>query len=231
MPEAGKILFKDLIIQADTSTKVLNARGRSRLETRHRLLEAGAELFSREGYEKTSVSAIAAKAQVATGTLFFHFKNKEGLLAEIGLYYYNELHNRIRASNRRPAKNIEHSVRMHTETIVNFFEENKSLFSQIFNLWTTGLEVWDKVSQVLVNEQIDRLKEGIAEGLFREDIDLEIAAQGILGMNSRVLSWWLNHSTGLNKEKVIDTLTKMTFSGIYNSNHFISKNKARSCRS
>jgi AcrR family transcriptional regulator len=222
MEKAEKTLFRDLISEAKNNTGVLNARERSRLETRRRLLQAGAELFSMYGYEKTNVAAIASEAQVATGTLFFHFKNKEGLLAEIALYYFNELHDRIRESNRRPAVNIEHSVRMRIETIVSFIEANKTLFSIIFNQITTGLDVWDNLSQVWVNEQRDRLIEGIAEGLFRDDIDIEIATQGMIGMHFRVLSWWLNHPLEQNKEKLIDTLTKITFSGIYKS----SKQKA-----
>ena len=217
MQENIKILFKDIIVPEEMSGGPINARERSRLETRRRLLEAGAELFSKKGFEKTTISAIAAEAQVATGTLFFHFKNKEGLLIEIALHYFNKLHDRIRKSNLRPAKNVEHSVFMHTETIVNFFEENKSLMSIIINQMTTGSKSWETFSQVWVNEQIDRLKEGMAEGLFRNDIDLEIAAEGILGMRLNVLSWWLNHQPRPNKEKIIDTLAKMTYSGIYNN--------------
>lgn len=44
------------------------------------LLEAAISLFSEKGYNGTSTSEIVEKAGVAQGTLFYHFKNKEGIL-------------------------------------------------------------------------------------------------------------------------------------------------------
>jgi len=44
------------------------------------LLKAIIELFAEKGYNGTSTTEIAEKAGVAQGTLFYHFKNKEGML-------------------------------------------------------------------------------------------------------------------------------------------------------
>jgi len=186
-------------------------------------MEVGAILFSKNGYEKTTISAIAKNAQVATGTLFYHFENKEHLFRDIALQYLNELHSRILESNRKPAKDTEHSERMHTEAIISFIDENLDLFSQISNRLVSGSEGWDVLSQAMVNEQEARLKEGIAEGLFREDIDVEIAAQGLVGMLFHVLGWWSSHPSRPSREKLIDTLTKIRLSGIYHSNHWVGK--------
>lgn len=216
MKEPGISLPKDLITLLEPAEGISNARERSRWETRRRLMEAGATLFARDGYERTSVAAIAKEAQVASGTLFFHFKNKEGLFQKIALCYMSELHSRIRESNRRPSKNIEHSVRMHTETIVRFVEENRGVFSVIVNRINSGSAIGETLAQVFVNEQIDRLKEGISEGFFRDDIDTEIAAHCIIGMLFRVLSWFVRNPSKSNRENLIDTLTKIRFSGIHN---------------
>lgn len=47
--------------------------------TRKRILKAAGTLFGRKGYDGTTTRDIAAKAGIATGTLFNYFPNKEAL--------------------------------------------------------------------------------------------------------------------------------------------------------
>lgn len=51
-----------------------------REQTRSRILAAAWQLFTDNGYEKTSTRDISAAAGVATGTVFSHFPNKIDLL-------------------------------------------------------------------------------------------------------------------------------------------------------
>lgn len=51
-----------------------------RAVTRAKLLNAALLLFARQGYRDTTVKAIAAEADVATGLLYSHFDGKAGLL-------------------------------------------------------------------------------------------------------------------------------------------------------
>lgn len=48
-------------------------------EARRRLIEAGIEIFGRQGYESASTRAIAEKAGVNLAAITYHFVNKEGL--------------------------------------------------------------------------------------------------------------------------------------------------------
>jgi AcrR family transcriptional regulator len=50
--------------------------------TQARILEAAAALFTTRGYERTSISAIAAQAGVSRAAIFWHFGNKAGLFEE-----------------------------------------------------------------------------------------------------------------------------------------------------
>lgn len=47
------------------------------------ILDAAIDLFIETGFETTSMDAIAAKAGVAKGTLYYHFKSKEGIVEAI----------------------------------------------------------------------------------------------------------------------------------------------------
>ena len=49
-------------------------------ERQKRVLQSAVILFSEQGYDKTTTKDIAQHAQVAEGTVFKHFKNKQTLL-------------------------------------------------------------------------------------------------------------------------------------------------------
>jgi AcrR family transcriptional regulator len=50
--------------------------------TRERLIELAAELFSTQGYLQTSIRDVARDADLTTGAIYGHFRNKAELLAE-----------------------------------------------------------------------------------------------------------------------------------------------------
>jgi AcrR family transcriptional regulator len=51
-------------------------------ETQARILNAAARLFTTRGYERTSISSIAAQARVSRAAVFWHFGSKAGLFEE-----------------------------------------------------------------------------------------------------------------------------------------------------
>ncbi len=55
-------------------------RSRKKSKTRADLLEAGASLFEANGFDETTTSDIAERADVSQRTLFRHFETKEALL-------------------------------------------------------------------------------------------------------------------------------------------------------
>lgn len=50
---------------------------------RDAIVAAAAELFAEKGFSETTASEVAERAQVAQGTLFYHFKTKENILLEV----------------------------------------------------------------------------------------------------------------------------------------------------
>ena len=49
----------------------------------HRVLRAAAEVFSSQGYDAASISAIAERASVSKANIFHHFKNKAALYQQV----------------------------------------------------------------------------------------------------------------------------------------------------
>jgi AcrR family transcriptional regulator len=55
-------------------------RERKRRETSERIIEKGLKLFVKNGYEATTLDAIAAAAGISRRTFFYYFKSKEDVL-------------------------------------------------------------------------------------------------------------------------------------------------------
>ena len=53
-------------------------------ETQERIVGAAMQLFARRGYDATSITQIAAKAEVSRATVFWHFGDKASLFREAG---------------------------------------------------------------------------------------------------------------------------------------------------
>lgn len=54
----------------------------AKARTQARILEAAATLFAAQGYQRASISAIAARARVSRSAIFWHFGDKETLFRE-----------------------------------------------------------------------------------------------------------------------------------------------------
>lgn len=62
----------------------LEARGQNKsARTRARLMDAAVRLFAREGFEAASVNEIARLAEVANGTFYVHFKDRDEIAGAV----------------------------------------------------------------------------------------------------------------------------------------------------
>lgn len=57
--------------------------GKSAAGTQQLILQAAYELFYRKGYARVGVDEIAERADITKRTLYYHFKSKDDLLAEV----------------------------------------------------------------------------------------------------------------------------------------------------
>lgn len=54
-----------------------------RQQTRKQIIDAAFELFANEGYSKTSIAAVAKKAEISKGLIYHYFESKEAILEAI----------------------------------------------------------------------------------------------------------------------------------------------------
>ncbi len=65
---------------------------RQKVEDReHAIVSAARDMFNEKGYAKTTIADIARRSNVADGTVYLYFKNKEALARAVLSYFYTEL--------------------------------------------------------------------------------------------------------------------------------------------
>jgi TetR/AcrR family fatty acid metabolism transcriptional regulator len=197
---------------------VPNMREQSRRETRRRLIEAGKKLFARRGFARTRATDISREAGVAVGTLYVHFTDKEDLLREILFRGFAEIHAVVRRITDTEYATVRESVRAHAEALVGYAAEHPALFQILFSTEVTTTAAGAELLGSLMAHQEERLREGMAEGYFRADLDPAVAAHAVIGMLIQVLHWWTQDPSRAPREVVIDTVTGLRLSGLHAKN-------------
>ncbi|MEU9446416.1 TetR/AcrR family transcriptional regulator [Streptomyces sp. NPDC048304] len=87
---------------AERESVVPGRRERNKLRIRSRIYDSALELFTRQGYEQTTVDEITEAADVARGTFFNHFQRKEDVIAAWGETRRELLHGGLAAEGLRP---------------------------------------------------------------------------------------------------------------------------------
>ena len=79
-------------------------REKKRRETRQRIVDAGLKLFGTNGYEATTLDAIATEAGISRRTFFHYFKSKDEILISMQAGLGEQLSAALRAqpADRRP---------------------------------------------------------------------------------------------------------------------------------
>lgn len=80
-------------------------------ETRNRVLEAAYLLFGTRGYEGTGTADVARAAGVSEGSIFYHFRSKQGLLAELGRLHGQKMIAAMQRDDRMEDISCETSIR------------------------------------------------------------------------------------------------------------------------
>jgi AcrR family transcriptional regulator len=73
----------------------VSRREKKRERTKTEILDAAVKLFTEKGYDGTSVDDVAELADLAKGTIYYHFEGKEELLLGLSLRYQAEVAHRV----------------------------------------------------------------------------------------------------------------------------------------
>jgi AcrR family transcriptional regulator len=148
--------------------------------SRERILEAATELFSSRGYAGAGVDRLAERSGIAKTAIYYHFGNKEGLLAAVLERAATQWIDGIQQASRQaddPLGRLDHAL----AGMRAMLEERPWIYN-LFQILT--LEVADQKPEIRATLQgiIGRARAAIVTGM-RESLGVDVPdADGIAGL-------------------------------------------------
>lgn len=193
-------------------TATLGGRGQA---TRERILEAAAQLFLEQGFEATSVNAIARAAQVSVPSLYWHFESKTDICFAFLDLSMSEFADAVLGEPDvgEPDERLRQFVRRYVraqlaDRVGSTAYEKLYTFGQLSNvLDDEHRERLAAVERGIIERLREILREGKAAGVFAV-ADVKLAAFAIASACEYAFQWY-RHDGPLSDEQVADHYAHM----------------------
>ncbi|MEU8121086.1 TetR family transcriptional regulator [Spirillospora sp. NPDC049024] len=183
----------------------------ARIATREKLFTAAIELIAESGLAATTVDQIAERAGVAKGTVYYNFGSKAALFSALLEYGVDRLATALRdaASGRPPLEALEAVV---AAELAYIGEHESFARLLIAETWRAGGD-WQHAARLIRERAIgvvaDVLRDAVAAGDLRPDLDTGTAASAVFGMVLTVALDWRALQPGRPLTDVQATLTAL----------------------
>ncbi|NDU76740.1 TetR family transcriptional regulator [Actinomadura sp. DSM 109109] len=180
----------------------------ARIATREKLFTAAIELIAESGLAATTVDQIAERAGVAKGTVYYNFDSKAALFSALLEYGVDRLATALRdaASGLPPLEALEAVVAAE----LAFVGEHESFARLLIaETWRAGGD-WQHAARLIRERAIGVvagvLRDAVAAGDLRPDLDTGTAASAVFGMVLTVALDWRALQPGRSLDDVQTTL-------------------------
>lgn len=187
------------------------------LDTKERILESARALFEENNYHEISMSAIAEKADIGKGTLYWHFSSKDELFNEMisreGSKVLVELQT-LHQSNITAKETLKMFIRgalkckKNQDSIRRIFISNDIKFMKRFE------DSLFKIFYAIVDEVENIIKKGIDSGVFMTESPRKIAL-AILGI-VHSLDTNIMDEEGFDEDELVEFAYNFILKGIDN---------------
>ncbi|MER7541439.1 TetR/AcrR family transcriptional regulator [Spirillospora sp. NPDC127506] len=164
----------------------------ARSATREKLFGAAIELIAESGLAATTVDQIAERAGVAKGTVYYNFGSKAALFAALLEHGVDRLAAALRdaAAGKAPLDALEAVVAAE----LAFIGEHESFARLLIaETWRSGGD-WQRTARLIRERAVeviaDVLRDAVAAGDLRADLDTGTAASAVFGMVLTVALDW-----------------------------------------
>ncbi len=191
--------------------------GKERGPKYHQIIDAAAEVIAENGFHQAQVSKIAKRANVADGTIYLYFKNKEDILISLfrekmGLYV-ERLEQAMRSKT-----SVEDKLFTLIEIHFKNLSENQhwAVVTQL-ELRQSDKKLRAKISEILKDllAMIDALiEEGKQKKIFDSELDKRLARQMIFGTIDEMVTTWVMKDRKYDLVSLAKPIHKLLLNGL-----------------
>lgn len=184
-------------------------------KTKRAIFESAIQVFSNCGYSGATMDEVVARAGVAKGSLYYHFKSKEELFIFIIKEGMNLIHEEVEKATRDiedPYEIIKESAKVQ----LKYVYENKDLFKVIISqIWGTGERnnMLREEIKSLINKGSKKFK-AVMDAGYIEDEDPVLLSYGLLGVLVSSALFELLSDEEYDNDEVVEKFMRYFESGI-----------------
>lgn len=188
-----------------------------KIAKRQTIIQAAIEVFGKKSFRDSNISEIARRANVAEGTIYQYFRNKEDLFFSIPI---------------EKTKEFCAELELHLQGMVGPFNKIRKFIWYYLYFFKTNPEYGRilmlemRVSRTFVktktysflrkstSEILEIIKEGQEEGVIRVDADPYVIRQLTLGILEHVVTRWLLKGEKFDLMDSFEDISKLVIDGI-----------------
>ncbi len=165
------------------------------------IIKKVAHIYLKRGIKSVTMDDVASELSISKKTLYIHFKDKKELVRLVFNLFLEEMDTMFKTISDKDALEWFFAIRKKMADILkiynNKFEEDlKKMYPELYN------EVMEIKRQRVLTSTIDNMRKGIAEGVYRNDLDPYFIAKIMIGR----MIYTVNPDCGIFTNYEINTL-------------------------
>ena len=148
------------------------------METKDRILQAALLLFTRHGIKSVSMNDIASELGISKKTLYKWFDNKDELVSVVIGDHLCRVQGECAGFAEAADNAVDEMVRIMEWAKRHFAEVNPNTIHDLRKYYPAAWQLFDHHKNQYILTQIQaNLRRGVAEGLYRPDLDVEVLSR------------------------------------------------------
>ncbi|MFH1112332.1 MAG: TetR/AcrR family transcriptional regulator [Pseudomonadota bacterium] len=185
--------------------------------TRQKIIQAAIEVFGKNGFQNSGISEIARKADVADGTIYQYFKNKEDLFFAIPAEKTKEFCLELELHLQGITGSVN-KMRKFIWYYLYFFQENPEyartlMLEMRVSKGFTKSRTYSSLRE-FTTKALDIIKEGQEEGAIRKDVNVYLIRELLLGILEHMVTRWLVRGEDYDLMQYYREATELVIHGI-----------------
>jgi len=189
---------------------------------RDTIIQAAISVLAERGFHNTKIRDVAQAAGVADGTIYLYFKNKDELLIQLFEEVMSqalEILNQAITGLETPEEKLRCLLKTQLRLVKEETDISK-IISIVLRQSTVFLTEYENIPFSRYLRLIRSLiKEGVDEGVFREDLNVYVIERAIFGALDELALVWLlarGPSSRIPLDETANTICELILNGIKN---------------
>jgi len=152
-------------------------------DTKDKILKGAEGLFLKYGARSISMDDIARHLSVSKKTLYQHFADKEDIVTQVCQSHMENKWQKFEAIRKQAANAIDELAMLSVKLKEDMEEMNPALLFDLKKYHPKAWAVWEKYKGACIGDSFKHnLEQGIQEGYYRADINVEILSRANMCM-------------------------------------------------